>query len=353
MNMSEWYNSVPESLPKIFIFELTRSCNHQCLYCYNVWKGENYGKTRRQISLDEIKQSILKLQSETEVESIGISGGEPLLREDLPEILSFIREQGITPVIATNGTLLTKDKVATTMPALYEVTLLSHRPEVHDALTGCKGSWKAAFEGILNIKEANGNFIIVFVATKLNFMDIQKTTEMAIALGAVGLMYNRMNLGAGNIKNADRLLPTQSMIQENLDTLEKIGEQYGLPIVVSVVLEPCVIDTRDYKNIQIGWCPLGGENSYFTIDPEGNVRICNHSPVILGNILQDRFSDIYYNNPHVIQFRNTLPKECINCSHDLKDKCAGGCKAAAEQCYGTLDRVDPFVSLTQEKIRKS
>lgn len=345
--MIEWSNSEPVSLPKIFILELTRSCNHRCLYCYNVWKGQGDVQTDGQMSLDEVKQSISKLQSETQVESIGISGGEPLLREDLPEILSFIRGQGISPVVITNGTLLTKDKVAATMPVTYEVTLLSHRPEVHDLLTGRKGSWKAAVDGMLNISEAKGNLVVVFVATKLNFMDLYKTAEMAIALGANGLMYNRMNLGAGNIINADSLLPTPVMIKENLDTLENIGGLYGLPIVVSVVLEPCIIDAKEYKNIQLGWCPLGGENSYFTIDPEGNVRICNHSPVILGNILKDSLRDIYYNHPHVLRFRNTLPKECLSCSHDLKDKCAGGCKAAAEQCYGTLDHVDPFVSLSR------
>jgi pyrroloquinoline quinone biosynthesis protein E len=299
------------------------------------------------MSLDEVKQSISRLKSEVQVESIGISGGEPLLRRDLPEILSFIREQGILPVVITNGTLLTKGKVAATMPVTYEVTLLSHRPVVHDLLTGRKGSWQAAINGMLNIKEAKGTLAIVFVATKLNFMDLYKTAEMALALGAHVLMYNRMNLGAGNIKNADSLLPTSAMIQENLDTLENIGELYGLPIGISVVLEPCVIEAKEYKNIKMGWCPLGGDKSYFTIDPEGNVRICNHSPVILGNILKDSFRDIYYNHPYVIRFRNTLPKECLSCSHDLKDKCASGCKAAAEQCYGTLDHVDPFISFSQ------
>jgi radical SAM protein with 4Fe4S-binding SPASM domain len=344
--MNEWFDN-PKDLPKMFILELTRNCNHKCLYCYNVWKGQGYEQTGRQMSLAEVKQSILKLQSEAQVEGIGISGGEPLLREDLPEILSFIREQGISPLIITNGTLLTKDKVAATMPVTYEVTLLSHRPEIHDRLTGRAGSWQAAVDGMLNIKEAEGNFIVVFVATKLNFMDLAKTVEMAIALGANGIMYNRMNIGAGNIKNTDVLLPTPVMIQENLDTLENIGELYGLLISASVVLEPCIIDIKEYKNIHIGWCPLAGESSYFTISPEGDVRICNHSPVILGNILKDSLKEIYYNHPHVLRFRSNLPKECLSCSHDLKDKCAGGCKAAAEQCYGTMDRIDPFVSLSR------
>jgi len=84
--MNEWFDN-PKDLPKMFILELTSNCNHKCLYCYNVWKGQGYEQTGRQMSLAEVKQSILKLQSEAQVEGIGISGGEPLLREDIFDII--------------------------------------------------------------------------------------------------------------------------------------------------------------------------------------------------------------------------------------------------------------------------
>jgi radical SAM protein with 4Fe4S-binding SPASM domain len=107
-----------------------------------------------------------------------------------------------------------------------------------------------------------------------------------------------------------------------------------------------VVDCRKYERLQFGFCPLGGEGSYFTIDPQGYVRICNHSPTILGNILTDHFPDIYYHHPYVQEFRETWPEECQNCPPDLKTLCGGGCKAAAEQCRGGLQHVDPFVSLS-------
>jgi radical SAM protein with 4Fe4S-binding SPASM domain len=107
-----------------------------------------------------------------------------------------------------------------------------------------------------------------------------------------------------------------------------------------------VVDVRKYKNISVGWCPLAGPESYFTIDPTGNIRICNHSPVVLGNIRRQKFADIYYKHPYVRRFRETWPAECAGCAPDLKQLCCGGCKAAAEQCYGTPERVDPFVILS-------
>jgi radical SAM protein with 4Fe4S-binding SPASM domain len=346
LNGSSSFESRP--LPKTFVLELTQRCNNRCSYCYTVWDSPGLGCNQHdqdEMSTAEIKEVIAKLQDEAPVENIALSGGEPLLREDLSEILAFIKDRGIASVVITNGTLLSKERVAATMVGgTYEVTLLSYHREVHDQLAGRRGAWDAAIDGVANVRQAGGRVVAVFVATKHNYMDLFKTAELAIALGAYGLMYNRMNLGAHNLRYVDQLLPTPVMIQENLDMLEELGEKYGLPIAVSVVIEPCVVDVRKYEHVHFGWCPLAGEDSYFTIDPVGNVRICNHSPVILGNIKRDRFVDIYYNHPHVRSFHDTWPAECADCEPELKEMCRGGCKAAAEQCYGTLARVDPFVT---------
>ncbi len=337
-------------LPKTFVIELTKRCNNHCLYCYLAEgpSGQDCSRDRSsEMSTRELTDTIAKLCDEAPVQSIALSGGEPLLREDLPEILSFIRSKRVSIVVITNGTLLTRERLASVgTDVTFEITLLSYHREVHDQLAGRRGAWAAAVDGMANVRQAKGNFVSVFVATKLNCADVGKTAEMAIALGANGLMYNRVNLGARNIRYADRLLPTAAMIRENLDTLEEMGPRYQLPVAVGVAIEPCVIDIRKYKHIHFGWCPLAGEGSYFTVDPQGNVRVCNHSSVVLGNLKQDRFTDIYYEHPYVRAFRDTWPAECETCNPELKAACCGGCKAAAEQCYGSFTKVDPFVTIS-------
>lgn len=347
--MTDSSNFESRPLPETFVLELTRRCNHRCLHCYTVWGAPETrypAASQAEMSTAQIRDVVARLQDETPVERIALSGGEPLLRDDLPEIVADIERRGITPLIITNGTLLTPEWVeATLVGGAYEVTLHSWRREVHDRLAGRCGAWEAAVEGMANICHAGGHLAVVFVATQLNAPDLFRTAELAIALGAEGLMYNRMNLSAHNIRLADQLLPTPAMIRENLDALDQISQKYDLPVAISVVIEPCVVDPREYPRIHFGWCPQAGEESYFTIDPAGNVRICNHSPTILGNILRDRFTDIYYHHPYVRRFRETWPAECESCDPELKQMCGGGCKAAAEQCYGTLERVDPFVTL--------
>lgn len=257
-------------LPRSFVIELTKRCNNHCLYCYMAEGPLDQNSDRQrtgEMNTAEVTEVIARLCDEAPVESIALSGGEPLLREDLPDILSFIRNRGVSPVVITNGTLLTAEKAAAMSgDVTYEITLLSHRQEVHDRLARRRGAWKAAVEGMANVRQLRGNFVAVFVATKLNYMDADRAAKLAIALGANGLMYNRINLGAHNLRHVDSLLPTPDMIRQNLDTLEQLGSKYNLPVAVSVVIEPCVLDVRKYKHLHFGWCPLAGEGSYFTVD---------------------------------------------------------------------------------------
>lgn len=338
-------------LPKSFILELTQRCNNACQHCYTAWGAPALAyrqRSRGELPTAAMKEIISKLHEEASPQVIGISGGEPLMREDLPELLAFIRQRGIAPYLITNGTLLTPEiaKAIKENKSSCEITLLSIRPEIHDALAGRRGARDEAIHGIANLVVAGAQPVAVFVATRLNYMDLYRTAELAITLGAAAVSYNRLNLGAYNLPMADRLLPTPEMIRENLDMLDALAEKYGVPVTIGVVIEPCVVDCRKYERLQFGFCPLGGEGSYFTIDPQGYIRICNHSPTILGNIRTDHFPDIYYHHPYMQAFRETWPEECQDCPPDLKTLCSGGCKAAAEQCRGGLQHVDPFVSLS-------
>ena len=348
MTSSDSHDGRP--LPRAFVLELTRGCNYRCRYCYAVWQNPELGylEQRGELTTGQIKQLVTKLQSEAPVTTIALSGGEPTLRRDLPEIVSFLVERRISPVVITNGSRLTPELVGELPDVVtFEVTLLSYRPEVHDELVGWPGAWRAVIDGMNALRKADRTFVAVFVASRKNCRDLETTAELAVACGASGLMYNRLNLSAHNFSSADQLLPDPASIQENLDALERIAGTYDLPMAVSVVVEPCVVDVSKYEKLRFGWCPLAGKDSYFTIDPAGNLRICNHSPVILGNLFEESFAHIYYHHPYVREFRDAWPEECRNCRPEWKEICRGGCKAAAEQCYGTIRRVDPFVTLSR------
>ena len=322
-------------------------CNNRCKYCYNVWKAPESFYEREcpgEMSTKEVKEIITHLQDETPVTAFILSGGEPTLRPDLAEIIGFIRSHGMQTLLVTNGTLLTEELVEATMVGgIYEIPLLSCRPEVHDRLVGREGAWDAVMEGIMNVHLGGGHLSIVFVATRQNWQDLYATAHLAMMMGANELLYNRINAGAANFGHTDELFLTPAMVEKNLHTLEQIAVKHQFHVKADVVVEPCIVDLRKYPHVEFGWCPLAGEFSSFVIDPVGNIRVCEHSPVILGNIKRDNFQDIYYHHPYLETFRTIWPLECEDCDHPLKNMCRGGCKAASAQAYGSLKHVDPFV----------
>lgn len=339
-----------EALPSTFVFELTRRCNNECLYCYNVWRAPGAGYlsgSEDEMTLDELKEVIIKLQAETPVDRIALSGGEPLLRKDLPEIIEFIQSRNIDLLLLTNGTLLTPEFIESTKRGVtYELPLLSTRKEIHDRIAGHPGAWDGVVEAFLDLHAAGIPFSAVFVATALNWEELHATALMAMMAGASELLYKRVNMGGANLAADKSLFVTPAMIARNLEALDSISGQYGFRVRADVVIEPCVVDIRRYKHVKFGFCPLAGSNSAFVIDPCGNVRICEHSPEILGNIRRGSFREMY-RHPSVQDFRSVLPTECIDCPDEFLHLCRGGCKAAAAQSCGEKNGLDPFVKMNR------
>jgi radical SAM protein with 4Fe4S-binding SPASM domain len=108
-------------------------------------------------------------------------------------------------------------------------------------------------------------------------------------------------------------------------------------------------DKNRYKRIGFGFCNAGLEEAYYTLDPTGNVRPCNHSSTILGNIHKTSFAEMV-RSQKMRDFFAARPAFCSGC--DVEDACLGGCKAAAEVCTGCIDGMDPFLSAFAHRARK-
>ncbi len=333
---------------KQIVLEVTPACNLDCRYCYNVWKAPRSDYPRGQLSPRDTLRLLDRLLDELSLASIAISGGEPFLRPDLPQIVTLLWSRNISTVVITNGALLTPEAIERT-PGVhnYELPLLSYRREVHDRLTR-RAAFDRVIDGALNLRRLGESFAFAFIATRLNYRDLEQTLKLAVALGAQGLMYNRMNVAAHNQPHLRELLPTVEMIRENLEVLEAFASRYPFPIACSIPIQPCLIDTRPYEHVRFGFCPLGGEDSYFTVDPLGNLRVCNHSSVILGNLLEDSFWDLY-DRPYVDQFKTQMPESCRDCPTAIRERCHGGCKAAAAECFGSFTEEEPFLACNRER----
>jgi radical SAM protein with 4Fe4S-binding SPASM domain len=122
-------------------------------------------------------------------------------------------------------------------------------------------------------------------------------------------------------------------------------------ISAGVQIQPCLVDLSDY-NVRASFCPLNdpsSELSYFTVDPAGNLRVCNRSKKILGNLRKGSFEDIACSR-EVEEFGKAIPEFCLDCR--LAGVCAGGCKADAVSFYGSMIKADPYLEMWKHQAKK-
>ncbi len=326
------------------IFEATQRCNHACLHCYNVWQPAGVSTyPRGELDTSRTLDLLAKALDETSCPHVTFTGGEPLLRKDLPVLLEFLQKRNTRTTIISNGRLLDESPLIELLDkgvSLFELPLLSHQREVHDALSGVPGAWDAVLAAMANIRLQRGQFVAAFVATRLNIADLYETIRLAFAFGARALMFNRFNPGGRGRENMEMLLPTAGQVRRALAIADAAAAEFGLPISCSIPIQPCLVDTRAYPHLGFGYCAAGSERAYYTLDPLGNLRPCNHSDLILGNLFERSFPEIIA-PAHMQAFMDARPAFCDSCPK--RDECQGGCKAAAQVCCGSLRAEDPFL----------
>jgi radical SAM protein with 4Fe4S-binding SPASM domain len=335
------------------IFEVTARCNHKCLHCYNIWHPGAEGRPLeypvKELDTPTTLRLLAKALDETECRHVTLTGGEPLLRDDLSHILDLLRRRQVATTIISNGRLLTETTVVDLISrgvALFELPLLSHRREIHDGLSDAPGAFDAVLAAMAHVRYHRGQFVAVFVVTRRNLADLEETIKLAFAFGARGLMLNRFNPGGRGRWFVDELLPSAEEIRQALAVADEAAAHFNLPISCSIPIQPCLVDTSVFPRLGFGFCAAGTDRAYYTLDPAGNLRPCNHTPTVLGNLLQERFSDLTATE-RMAPFLEPLPAACVPCS--LRDACRGGCRAAAQVCYGSLTAEDPFLARNRRR----
>ncbi len=337
------------------LYEVTQKCQNRCVFCYNVWK-EDEKYPREELSAAESIELVDKLIRETECKYIGLTGGEPLLRKDIFAIAERISSRDVVPILITNGALLTKHTVRRLIRSGvkdFEVSIHSHEREIHDELVGRTGSYDEALDAILNVKEHGGNVSAVFVATRRNIQGLKPYVEFCALLRVTWILFNRIACGGTCLRDFASLAPSPLELQAALDVAAPLADRYKIGLGVGVQIQPCLLDLAKYPNVRTSFCPLNnieGGRTYFAVDPAGNLRMCNRSRIILGNVREDRFDDAA-SNPIVSETARAVPEFCLDCN--LARVCGGGCKADAFACHGTLSKPDPYLEMWKGDVRKT
>jgi PqqA peptide cyclase len=336
------------------VLEVTEACHHACLHCYNYWREQRAPvRAPATLSRAEIRTLIRRIKEDAPLKQIGLSGGEPLLRNDLPGIVEDLQAEDLGVVIITSGTLLTPAR-AKRFPegTIFEMTVFSADAALHDRIAGRPGAFQKVLEAAVAIRKSRGRLAVSVVVNRLNAGDVRRALELGIALGADGFLLNRMNFTRITAAQADWLAPTRDDLKAALEAAESVAVEYEAMVAVSVPVPPCVIDPASYPHLHFGWCPRGGPEAYYTISHNGMLRPCNHSSRILGDLRSQSFAELT-GSAAARRFWAPVPRKCRACDHPLADVCRGGCPAASDECYGTRSRWDPVIDITSEPARRA
>jgi radical SAM protein with 4Fe4S-binding SPASM domain len=345
--------------PFLVVWDVTNKCNLRCKHCY-ANAGDNSGKS--ELSTSQAKQVIDKL-SKASVPIIAFSGGEPLVRPDIFELIRYAKEQGIYVAVATNGTLITTD-VAERLKELdvgfVQISLDGASSETHDEFRGIPGVYNRTLQGIKNCVQ-KGLFVnIATTATKMNYSEIPRIYSLAETLNVNWFMiYNFIPTGRGKFISNNDLSPVEreTLLHDLWGMLKKdstVNVLSTAPQFARVALESefgqneKIIPTH-FSNPSlsgrlvnladfIGGCGCG--RFYCAIRSNGDIEPCVFFPLKIGNIFEDDFQDLWVSNKTLNELRNKdlLEGNCGKCEYRYF---CGGCRARAYGYTGNYLSPDP------------
>lgn len=331
--------------PPSAVLELTYRCNHQCLFCSCPWDAPNSSYSKgTELSISQWKDVVTKLYS-MGVQSFSMSGGEVLLKQGFDDLIKHIHREGLkrginNPIfLISNGLAMKEDYL-----------LLFKKNNVHlsmslPGLSTFKEHTKIDnAEGVLHwfekAHELGLETTVNITVTKKNYKELYETVSSGLLSGATSVLINRFLPGGRGLFYMHELMLSTDEINGMLDTVEEIlslSNRYGN---LGTEVTYCAIKhPNKYKHLSIGY-QCAAAKGFFVIDPSGQIRTCNHSPHIVGHILQDEIiSDIHYWN--IFANRNYQPTICKHCRHNVICDC--GCREVSHILNGLPNEVDDSI----------
>ncbi len=311
---------------------LTERCNLTCTHCYQE------GKVLKEMTLPEIGKALGNV-SDTIREwsdtydipfstSFNVTGGEPLLRKDLHEILRMISAHGFTSYLLTNGTLIDGEnsRMLADLP-IGGVQVSVEGPEkVHEAIRG-KGSFSSAIRGVRHLLDTGITVTLNVTLSELNADLFPDVVSLATSLGVQRVGFSRLvPYGRGSVLTGKML--SRERVREVYEAILSIAVP-GLEIATGDPLATQLRDgdTRfDPDAFPLGGCAAG--ISGITLLPDGTITPCRRLGIPIGNILKDMLRDVWANSGvlNALRDRNAYKGKCRTCA---RWPACRGCRAIA------------------------
>lgn len=256
-----------------------------------------------------------------------LSGGEPLLRKDIYEIVEYASSGGFITVLGTNGILLTKERVKLLKGAGLRgvgVSIDSVNPNEHDRFRGSEGAWELSVSGLRYAREAGIETQIDATLTDRNYQEIDSFVEFGVGLGVKAINFFFL-ICTGRAMKTD--ISTDIYETALNSVAKKIIKERRLMVRARCAPHIYRILYEEGYSIPPGTRGCLAGRSYMRIDPEGNVTPCPYMPLVIGNVRNLSLIEIWGGSPHLKLLREGNYKgRCGLCEYT---EICGGCRARA------------------------
>jgi len=336
--------------PRIIAWEITRSCNLSCAHCR---ASAEFGHYHGELSLDQIKATIDDIVTISNPIII-LTGGEPLMRPDIWEIVDYAQEKGAMPVIGTNATLIT-DEIAQKMSdhkiPRISVSVDFPTAEDHDVFRGQPGCFDATIEGIKIAKRHGVGVQINMTVTTLNAHLMEEMHSLAEDLNVDAFhIFMLVPTGRGEDLLDKELPPAEyervlAWAYERQKTSPLHFKPTDAPHYYRIIRQLAKAEGKKVTREEYGLdamtrgC-LGGITFCF-ISHVGDIQPCGYFDMQLGNVKQQPFSQIWTESKVFNELRDysLLKGKCGICEY--KAVC-GGCRARALSVTGDYLAAEPY-----------
>ncbi len=300
--------------------EVTHRCNLSCAHCYQFASREG----REEMALGDIV-SLLDQLRDAGCLFLSVTGGEPLLRPDTPDILEAASERRFAVSLQTNALLLdaaAAERLARVSNLRLEISLHSASEEGHDAFTGVPGSFRACLEALDLLRERGVPAMTKTVATALNAGELEAVAALAAEHGAPAffspVVFPRNDRGRAPLEYR----MSDSQLDAFIDfQVRQHGEVLAETSGTALTAPPgCAEGLAGEAGRGPRGCGAG--RTAFCINPYGDLYPCVSWPLVIGNVLEEGFRAVWEKPALLEEVREkeyNLVEECASCR--FLDKC--------------------------------
>ncbi len=337
--------SVPGAMhaPFSLIAELTHRCPLHCLYCSNPIEMQ---RSQEELSTEDWKR-VFRQAAAMGVLHLHLTGGEPLVRKDLEDLIAAARDAGLYVNMITSGVGLTEQRLSNLVEAGLEHLQLSFQDLDEASANHIAGTRAHAIKLALVpvLKKFPLAFTINLVVHRMNLDRLEEFIRLAEELEPDRLEVAHVQYYGWALKNRSLLMPTEEQVMRSLPIVEAAKERLKGKIHLEAVFP-------DYFGSFPKACVGGWGRQTMLIDPAGLALPCHSAAIIPGlsfdNIREHDLQWIWQSSSAFNRFRGDawMSETCKSC--ERKEKDFGGCRCQAFLLTGDAEAIDPVCSYSPD-----